>query len=302
VQSVTVDELETTAAAPRANAGFLHGVVLPRVLRRPVRVLSKFDWRMPRQFGLKGLISMFLATAVAGIVIGGHELTFVSALTAWSGLAIDEVKITGQSETSEVDVLDGLKIGSYPSLLTFDVEAAKARVEKLPWVKEATLKKLYPHGLEVAITERQPFAVWQYGGTVSLVDETGKVITDQVPQRYAALPLVVGEGAAARAGEFINMVSAFPDIAERVHAGVLISGRRWTIVLEDGVELMLPQKDPMAALQTIAALDASDQLLSREIAAVDLRTGEVVIRLDQKGLAARKAMLKQRAKRKRSNT
>jgi cell division protein FtsQ len=263
VQSVTADELEMTAAAPRASAGFLHGVVLPRVLRRPVRV---------------------------------------SALTAWSGLAIDEVKITGQSETSEVDVLDGLQIGSYPSLLTFDVEAAKARVEKLPWVKEATLKKLYPHGLEVTIAERQPFAVWQHGDVVSLVDDTGKVITSQVSQRYAALPLVVGEGAAGRAGEFINMVSAFPDVAERVHAGVLISGRRWTIVLEDGTELMLPEKNPMAALQTIAALDAKDQLLSREIAAVDLRTDQVVIRLNEKGLAARKAMLKQRAKSKRSNT
>ena len=74
-------------------------------------MLSKLDWRMPRQLGLKGLISLFLVTAVAGVVVGGHELTFVSALTAWSGLAIDEVKITGQSETSEVDVLDRLRSG-----------------------------------------------------------------------------------------------------------------------------------------------------------------------------------------------
>ena len=146
-----------------------------------------------------------------------------------------------------------LRSGPYPSLLTFDVEAAKARVEKLPWVKEATLKKLYPHGLEVAVTERQPFAVWQHGDTVWLVDDTGKVITDQVSDRYAALPLVVGDGAAERVGEFVNMVSAFPDIADRVHAGVLISGRRWTIVLDNGIELMLPEEDPIAALQKIAA-------------------------------------------------
>ena len=302
MQSITADELEMTASAPRANAGFLHGVVLPRVLRRPVRMLSKLDWRMPRHLGLKGLIGLSLVTAVAGVVVGGHQLTFVSALSAWSGLAIDEVKITGQSETSEVDVLDRLQIGSYPSLLTFDVEAAKARVEKLPWVKEATLKKLYPHGLEVAVTERQPFAVWQQGDKVWLVDDTGKVITDQVSERYAALPLVVGDGAAERVGEFVNMVSAFPDVADRVHAGVLISGRRWTIVLDDGTELMLPEENPIAALQKIAALDASDRLLSREIAAVDMRTDQFIIRLDDKGVAARKAMLKERAKRKRSNT
>ncbi len=300
MQSLGATGLEVTAPA-RSPAGLLHGVVLPRFLRRPVRVLSKVNWHVPRHLGVKGLLGLFLATAVAGILVGGHGMTFVSALTAWSGFTIDEVRITGQSETSEVDVLDRLQMGLYPSLVTFDVDAAKARVQQLPWVKDATLKKLYPHGLEVTITERQPFAVWQHGGAVSLVDDAGKAISNQVSEQYAALPLVVGEGAAERAGEFINMVSAFPDIAERVHAGVLISGRRWTIVLHNGVELMLPEDDPIAALQKIATLDHDDQLLSREIAAVDLRTGQIVVRLDETGLAARKAMLKDEAKRKRTH-
>ena len=51
-------------------------------------------------------------------------------------------------------MLDRLAIGTYPSLVTFDVDAARARVEALPWVDQATLRKLYPDTLEVAIAER----------------------------------------------------------------------------------------------------------------------------------------------------
>ncbi|MEX0851801.1 MAG: cell division protein FtsQ/DivIB [Bauldia sp.] len=274
----------------------LRGIVLPRFLRRPARMVEKLDWRLPRHLGLKGVVVLFLATAVAGILLGGHGLTVVSALTAWSGLAVDQVRITGQSETSEVDVLDRLAIGDLASLLTFDVDAARARVEGLPWVKQATLKKLYPDTLEVAVSERVPFAVWQSGTELWLVDETGKVITGAIGERYAHLPLVVGPGAAERAREFTNLIGAFPQVAEKTRAGALVSGRRWTVILKNGIALMLPELDPAAALEKIVRLDADDPLLTREIAAVDLRTdGRLVVRLTEAGLAARKAMLKERA-------
>lgn len=285
----------TTAVAETVAAGLLRGIVLPRFLRRPARALEKLQWRSPRHFGVKSLITLVLATAIAGTVLGGHAMTVVAATTAWAGLSIDEVTITGQSETSEVDVLKRLEIGPYRSLVAFDAEAAKARVELLPWVEQATLKKLYPHGLEVTISERVPFAVWQHDGKLSLVDEAGKVITDRIEDRYASLPLVVGASAGERAGEFTNLIGAFPDIAEHVHAGVLVSGRRWTVVLDNGIELLLPQHDPAAALQKIARLDADEALLSREIDAVDMRMGDrVIVRLDADGLAARKRMLKAR--------
>jgi len=295
VQSVAADEIDIAAVHKTAGTGMLSGIVLPRFLRRPARVLEKLAPRLPRHLGVKGSILLFLATAVAGVAIGGHAVTMISAVTAWSGLAIDEIKITGQSKTSEVDVLDRLQLGSLPSLFTFDAEAAKARVETLPWVRDATLKKLYPDTLEVVISERVPFALWQNGAAIAMVDEAGRVLGDQVDERYADLPLVVGPGAGERAGEFIGMVAAFPAIAERVHAGVLIAGRRWTVVLDDGVELMLPEYDPAAALRTIADLDAEKGLLSRHISAVDVRMGDrVIVRLDEDGVIARKAMLRGR--------
>ena len=279
----------------RARAS--HHVVLPRFLRRPVRVLRRLDWKLPRHFGAKGLVALFLTTAVSGVVIGGHGMTVVSAATAWAGFAIENVKITGQSETSEVDVLAALDIGQYPSLLTLDVEAARARIEALPWVKQATLKKLFPDTVEIAVVERDPYAIWQHAGEVSLIDEAGKTITDRIDERYATLPRVVGTGAAEKAVAYTALVGNFPTIARQARAGILVSEDRWTIVLESGIELMLPAENPSAALAAIAALDRDHAVLSREISAIDLRQpGHLIVRLTDEGLVARKAALKEREK------
>jgi cell division protein FtsQ len=240
------------------------------------------------------------------MIAGGHVMTVVSALTSWGGLAISEIRITGQSEASEVAILDKLAIGPYPSLLTFDVDAAKSRVESLPWVEHATLRKFFPSGLEVRVSERKPFALWQHDDALSLVDDTGKVITDAVDDSYAKLPFVVGPGAAERAHEFVSLIAATPDLAGKVRAGVLISGRRWNVVLTSGIELLLPADDPAGALTTIAKLDAQKSLLSRQIAAVDLRLpGRMIVRLNDEGVAERADMLKEREKlrrRMRTNT
>jgi cell division protein FtsQ len=86
-------------------------------------------------------------------------------------------------------------------------------------------------------------------------------------------------------------------IASHARAGVLEGGRRWTVVLDSGVELMLPEDNPAAALANVAKLDADNALLSRAISVVDLRApGQVVVRLDADGMAQHAALLKARAK------
>jgi cell division protein FtsQ len=297
VRSVTAEDLDTALIAETVRATASRRIVLPRFLRRPVRALRRMPWTLPPRAGIKGLVVLFLATAAAGIVIGGHGVTVVSAVTAWSGFAVENVKITGQSETSEVDVLHSLAFGQFPSLLTLDLETAKARVEALPWVKQATLKKLFPDTLEIAIVEREPYALWQHGGEVSLIDRAGKVITDQFSDRYAALPRVVGIGAAEKATAYTALIDKFPDIARQARAGVLVSQERWTVVLDNGIQLMLPADNPQLALATVAALDRDHAVLSRQVAALDLRMpGQFVVRLTEEGVAAQKALLKERDK------
>jgi cell division protein FtsQ len=272
-------------------------VVLPRVLRRPARVLSRMEWVLPRRIGVKLAVAFFALTGITGMVIGGHTLVVTSAVTAWSGLAIERVEIKGQSETSEVEVLQQLALGDYPSIVTLDVIGARQRIESLPWVKEATLRKIYPDKLLIEIKERTPAAIWQHDGSFSLVEQGGRIISNHVSARHAGLPLVVGKGADARADEFIALIAEFPSLQPKVKAGVLVSGRRWNVVLDNGVEIMLPQTDPDIALIQAVALDDGHGVFSREIAAIDMRLpSRLVFRLTEEGAKARADLLKARDK------
>ena len=300
------DDLKAASIAETVRLEASRRIVLPRFLRRPMRMLSRLDWSLPRFVGLKALALLILATGTAGMIAGGHATNVASAVTAWAGFGIENVKITGQSETSEVDVLNAINFNSYPSLLTLDIEAARARIEALPWVRSAALKKLFPDTLEVAVVEREPFALWQFDGQIALIDDTGRVIVDRVGERYANLPRVVGKGASERVTEYLDMIAPFPEIAKRARAGVLVSETRWTVVLDSGMQLLLPGDDPAGALAAVVALDQAQSVLSREIAALDLRqSGQTIVRLTDAGVVARKAALEERekmARRGRTNT
>jgi cell division protein FtsQ len=56
-----------------------------------------------------------------------------------------------------------------------------------------------------------------------------------------------------------------------LRAAVWVGQRRWNLVLNNGVEIWLPEEDAVAALQQIAKLDGQYRLLSREFGVVDLR-------------------------------
>lgn len=270
--------------------------VLPPLLRRPARFLARLDLAVPQRFGVKATAVLLLATGIYGVALGGHADAIFGGLTAAAGLQISAVRITGQSETAELDVLDQLAIPTHGSIIAFDAAAARDRIEQLPWVAEATVRKVYPDTLEVAITERSPYALWQHDGQVALVDDTGRVLSDYISPRYAGLLLVVGAGAQSQAAEILGLINDFPDLAGRIRAATLVSGRRWNLTLRNGITVLLPEDDPLPAVIQLVSLDQQSGLLSRDIVSVDLRLpGRMTVRLDEDGMEAIEEAVDRRA-------
>ncbi|MCX5516963.1 FtsQ-type POTRA domain-containing protein [Kaistia defluvii] len=273
------------------------GLKLSPWLRRRIRAFSRIDWRVPRHAGLKGTALLFAATGLAGIISADRVGETVTWLSSVSGLAIESVRITGQTETSEIAVLNRLELPPQASLATFDLAAARERVETLPWVETATLRKIYPATLKITIDERKPYVMWQRDQTVSVIDESGRVIGDASEVHYQDLIRVVGQGADKRAGEAIALADTASSIRSRLRAAVLISERRWNLMLDNGVTLMLPQDKPEAALALVAQLDARDGLLSKDIVSIDLRLADrMFVRMTPEAAARRTVAIKEREK------
>jgi cell division protein FtsQ len=274
------------------------GLVLPRWLRRPVRLMTRLtsgDVEPPRFAATIASAVLIGSASLYGAYLGGHMPEMVKSVTARSGFAVDEIRITGNAETSEIDVFERIGLDGWTSLVGFDAGEARERIMSLPWVEQASVRKIYPAGLDVEISEKHPFAIWQQGSRLILIEEDGAVIAPLVGARHAKLPLVTGRGAAENAAPFIARVAAHPELASRVRGYVRVSERRWNLILENGVAIKLPEHGVDKALGDIVELDRAHGILSRDIASVDMRLGDrLVVRLSPEAATAREAALKER--------
>ena len=244
-------------------------------------------------------LALLAAAGAYGAVKGGHYAAFVAAkgepadiLAKALGFSIKAVTITGERELKEQDILAIAGIGPRNSLLFLDVANIRERLKQLPLVKEAAITKLYPDRLLIEIDERQPFALWQCDGQVQIVAADGVPLAAMRDQRFIHLPLVVGAGANEKLDQYLALLKTAGDLRERIVAGVLVAGRRWTLKTANGIDVLLPETEPEAALARLADLQRTSHVLDKDILSLDLRqSGLVVARLAAEAAAERAAML-----------
>src|SRR5437588_6798342 len=251
--------------------------------------------RVPRYAGLAACLTFLLGVTAYGVIKGDHIGAIRSAIKDTAdaaanaaGMRIATVSLSGQRQVSREEIFAAAGVTDHSSLLFLDVTAARARLEAIPWIAEATVRKLYPDRLQITITEREAFALWQRQGKVSVIAADGTVLAAAIEPRLAALSFVVGNGAAARARSFLAVLDQYPAIRDQVRASVLVAERRWNLKLKNGVDVRLPENEIERALDTLAGLDRNKRLLTRDILAVDLRLPDrVIVRLSDEAGQAR---------------
>ncbi|WP_439616330.1 cell division protein FtsQ/DivIB [Shinella sp.] len=276
------------------------GRVLPRPLRRIVRFLVSLAAGriyIPSHTGSVATALFLGATGLYGMSLGGHSQDVAQASTTAIGFAIEDVKVSGNSETSEIDILERLGLDGTTSLVALDVNEARKQLIELPWVEDASVRKVYPGTIEIALKERDAFAIWQHGTDLSLIEKNGSVIAPLRDNKFSTLPLFVGRDAETAAADFAAEFDSWPEIKARVKAYVRVAGRRWDLRLDNGIVVKLPEHNVPRAMDVLATLEAEQGLLERDIAAVDLRLEDrTTVRLTEGALERRNAAVEQRAK------
>ena len=198
-------------------------------------------------------------------------------MTADAGMRVKEIRIEGRSNTPEPFLRSALGVSAGDPIVGFSLDAARQRIEKLTWVKHATVERRLPGTIVVALWERRPFAVWQNQGKFVLIDRDGQPVTDEELARFSKLPLIVGPGAPEAAAVLLDALTSRPRIQERVAAAMRISERRWTLRLKDGTDVLLPEGREIVALDRLLELHRDTALLDRPLQAIDMRLGDRLV-------------------------
>jgi cell division protein FtsQ len=154
------------------------------------------------------------------------------------------------------------------NFLTLDLAAVSASFQRLPWVRKASVRRLWPARLDVALEEHVPLARW---AGVALVNAQGEVFHAAYD---GALPVFIGPEGMAReiAIQFRYFRSSLETIGQ-VPVEVRVSPRRaWQLKLKSGVTLALGREQVEARLARFVAMhDRTLAPLGRRIDYVDLR-------------------------------
>lgn len=186
--------------------------------------------------------------------------------------AISVIEVHGGSDEANAAVASALQPWRGASSLAADTAAICAAVSSLGLIKEAEVRLVAPETLIVSITDRIPVLVLRRGDELTLLDAEGlKIASLEARSERPDLPLIAGAGAERAAGEALEIIAAAGSLAPRIRGLVRVGERRWDAVISEGPRIRLPAEGPAAAIGYAAALDQSEELLSRDVSVVDFR-------------------------------
>ena len=240
------------------------------LLRRQRRLLRPVVW------GLLGVALLAAGAFVVRTVQPGLSAASVrERMAAVVDFRVRDIVVEGRSLTPEPKLRAALGVAKGSKLLGFSLETARARIEGLTWVQHATVERRLPGTIVVRLTERRPFAVWQSGDKFVLIDRSGQVVADSDPVKdataFSELPLVVGPGAPQYAAALLDQLAAQPSLRARVVAVIRVGERRWNLLLNSGMDVLLPEGAEAPAMARLAELQTAQALLDRPLQTVDLR-------------------------------
>jgi cell division protein FtsQ len=107
----------------------------------------------------------------------------------------EDIQATGLTEVSRSEMLPvfGEDIGR--NVFFVPIEQRRRQLEQIPWVERATVMRLLPDQIRVAVVERQPVAFTRHGEQIGLVDANG-VLLSMAPATMAkhhySFPVLTG--------------------------------------------------------------------------------------------------------------
>lgn len=163
----------------------------PKYLRRQKPLEIK-----RRKFGKKSWNSFLRASIWVGAGIAGIWLTYAGArflLTAPEMQLIhpEQVGISGNHFVSRTAVLETFVPDRGKSILRIPIQERRVQIESLPWVEDATVRRVLPNRIQVDIVERTPVAFLREGSNMFLIDAHG-VILDPPLRADFRFPVVTG--------------------------------------------------------------------------------------------------------------
>ena len=223
-----------------------------------------------RLFGIAFLL------IVLGIMIFGG-LVVLKWMNDASRLPLSRLVVTGQTHyTTHDDIRQAiLSLGAPGTFMSQDVNILQQQIERLPWIKQVSVRKQWPDELKIHLVEYVAIARWN---DLHMVDADG--VSFSVPANHVGketLPMLYGpEGSEKEVlAGYHNLSDVLKANKITLKAASMAARRSWQLVTSDDVRIELGRSDTMKRLQRFIelwpVLQQQAQTENKRVDYVDLR-------------------------------
>lgn len=196
------------------------------------------------------------------------------------GFGINDIIIEGRHKTTLSALNQQINLNRNDSILKINLKDLKTKIEDLPWIEQATLKRSYfPNVLQISLKEKEIIALYQTNGKFYPVDKYGNIIdTDYIPN--TEFLIITGEGAPEKLFDLLSVLQTNPELFSRIKAAVLHSSRRWDLIFDDidkGTTVKMPENNLNKAWQKLIKINNKYGIFKRKLTFIDLRYQDKVI-------------------------
>ncbi|MBO4294186.1 MAG: cell division protein FtsQ/DivIB [Alphaproteobacteria bacterium] len=236
------------------------------------------------------LFLIVLMICIIGSVITFHENLIQKQVTEMKeqlfeyssthGFGINDILIEGRDKTTIESLNQQINLKRSDSILQINLKTLKSKIEDLPWVEKAELKRVYfPNVLQISIKEKAIIALYQTNGKFYPVDRFGNVIeVNYTPS--TPLLVIVGDGAPQKLLELLKITSTSPELFGRIKAAVLHAQRRWDLIFDDlneGITVKMPEENFAKAWKKLIKIHHKYGIFKRKLTFIDLRYPDKVV-------------------------
>jgi len=180
----------------------------------------------------------------------------------WPGLfPLQSVHLSAAPQrVAAAEVLRVVRNETNGNFFTADIDRVRQSLEKLPWVRNVSIRREFPHRLAVRLEEHQALARWN---NVALVNQQGEVFfvgTDRVAESEQVLPDFIGpDGASVEVAQHYGQFTLQLAQLDLQAVQLALSARHaWQLRLNNGMVLELGREDMRQRLARFVAVQRTE--------------------------------------------
>lgn len=188
---------------------------------------------------------------------------------------IKVASVDGASDELAHEIREIMPLNFPVSYFDLDIKYLHKVLNDIPAVASAAIKVTVSGVLQINISERIPAFIWRKDDVISVIDEKGKFIRLATSRLdYPELPLVIGEAANLSIADISSLMEDNQYFLDQVRAFVRVGERRWDLVLDNNLRIMLPQTEFLAAFDRLMLMNHTGSLFSNQLSTIDMRLVE----------------------------